>query len=558
MSKSMPIGISDFKKVIENKYYYVDKSLFIKDLIDNASEVNLIARPRRFGKTINMSMLKYFFEKTGENNSILFKDLAISQYQEYKQYQEKYPVIFITLKDIKCNTWEETYLNLQTIIQAEFEKFDYLLNSNYLKQSEKDYINRILGLNGNIVDYSVSLSKLTYFLYKHYNIKPILLIDEYDVPIQSSFINGFYDNTISFMRNWLSGGLKDNTYLSFAVLTGILRVAKESIFSGLNNLEVSTVIDEQYNQYFGFTQEEIAKMTSDLGYENKLEQIKQWYDGYNFGGLEIYNPWSVINYFKNKCTPKSYWVNTSSNDIIREIINNSDNSLRQDLESLLNGKAIDTDLNMNIVYNEVYRTQENIYSFLVSTGYLKATPKNILPNIDDFEYYNLIYSLTVPNKEMTYVYRDEIISYFISSLNFKDMKNMLNALLIGDVNKFKMLFQDLVLKTISYFDTSESFYHGLMLGIVASLMGAYQVKSNRESGYGRFDIMLLPKNKNLHGIIMEFKYSDKEKDILNDAKKALEQIENNKYDTELKDINISYFHKFGIAFNGKKIEMVSN
>ncbi len=558
MNKNMPIGISDFKKVIENKYYYVDKSLFIKDLIDNASEVNLIARPRRFGKTLNMSMLKYFFEKTGENNSILFKDLAISQYQEYKQYQEKYPVIFITLKDIKCNTWEETYLNLQTIIQAEFEKFDYLLNSNYLKQSEKDYINRILSLNGNIVDYSVSLSKLTYFLYKHYNIKPILLIDEYDVPIQSSFINGFYDNTISFMRNWLSGGLKDNTYLSFAVLTGILRVAKESIFSGLNNLEVSTVIDEQYNQYFGFTQKEVAKMTSDLGYENKLEQIKQWYDGYNFGGLEIYNPWSVINYFKNKCTPKSYWVNTSSNDIIREIINNSDNSLRQDLESLLNGKAIDTDLNMNIVYNEVYRTQENIYSFLVSTGYLKATPKNILPNIDDFEYYNLIYSLTVPNKEMTYVYRDEIISYFSSSLNFKDMKNMLNALLLGDVNKFKMLFQDLVLKTISYFDTSESFYHGLMLGIVASLMGAYQVKSNRESGYGRFDIMLIPKNKNLHGIIMEFKYSYTESALYYVAKKALEQIENNKYDTELKDININCFHKFGIAFSGKKIEMVSN
>lgn len=548
--KKMPVGISDFGELIINKFYYIDKTLLVKDLLDNGSKVNLIARPRRFGKTINMSMLKYYFDKSEEDNSMLFENLAISKYPEYKQYQGKYPVIFITLKDVKCNTWDETYNKLQIIIQSEFIKFKYLMSSDKLEIEEKEYINKMLKLNSNKATFEDSLAKLTYFLYKHHNMKPILLIDEYDVPIQSGFINKFYDDIISFMRNWLSGGLKDNTYLEFAVLTGILRVAKESIFSGLNNLEVSTLLDNRYNQYFGFTENNIQQMTIDFSCEDKLSEIKEWYDGYNFAGLEIYNPWSVINYFKNNFVPQAYWLNTSSNDIIHDFIKLADNNTKQNLEVLLKGKEIESIINTDIVYNDIYKSPDNLYSYLLLTGYLKTIRKE---QIIDEDYY----TLAIPNKEIRTVYKKEIISQLAGGASKQTMYDLLRALLNKDTTKFKNMFQDLVLKTLSYIDSSESFYHGLMLGIVALLVDTHYVKSNRESGYGRFDVMLIPKDKTLQGIILEFKATDKKEDLHSKAKEALQQIDHRKYETELQELGIKEIYKYGVAFCGKDIEMIS-
>ncbi len=548
--KPMPIGVSDFKRVIKD-CYYIDKTLFIKDIIDELNGVLLIARPRRFGKTLNMSMLKYYFENNKEYSN-LFDGLNISKSGEkYKQEQNKYPVIYITLKDVKCDDWENTYHKLKTVIQSIFIKYKSILISDKFETEEKDYVTRILNLTGTQADYEDTLSKLTNFLYRYYNIEPILLIDEYDVPIQSGHVNKFYNNIISFMRNWLSGGLKDNNYLKFAVITGILRVAKESIFSGLNNLEISTVLDKKYNTYFGFTQQEVEQIARDYKCEDKILELKDWYNGYKFGDIEIYNSWSVINYFRNDCTPKAYWLNTSSNDIIYELIKEADNKMKDNLKFLLEGKKVECVINTHIVYNDIKKHHENLYSFLLLTGYLKVISSRIVIN-------STKYTLAIPNKELLFVYQEEILNQLVKGMSFNEMIDILDALLQGDINTFKTLFEDLILKCISYIDTTESFYHGLVLGIVALLIDTHYVKSNRESGYGRFDIMLIPKDKNLQGIIIEFKVSNKEDNLKEKAEEALKQIDDKKYETELKNIGITDIYKYGIAFCGKQVEIICN
>lgn len=549
MSNKMPIGISDFKKLIEGNYYYVDKTLLIKDLLDNKSEITLITRPRRFGKTINMSMLKYYFDNKETNNN-LFSSLAISQYPEYKNYQGKYPVIYISLKDVKSNTWEQVYRKLQNIIQFEISKCEFLMDSEKLNSYDKTYLDKLLNFTADRADFEDSLSRLIYYLYKYYGVKPILLIDEYDEPIQSGFINNYYEDIISFIRNWLSGALKDNSYLEFAILTGILRVAKESIFSGLNNLEVLTIIDEPYKEYFGFTEEEVKLIAKVFKSEDKLSEIKDWYDGYNFSGLEIYNPWSVLNYFKQHCVPQAYWVNTSGNDIIKSLIKLSDSSMKETLKSLLNGSTIKSSINTAIIYSDIYESKENLYSFLLFTGYLKTISKEKIGTRN-------FYTLAIPNKEIGEVYADEILKQFKTVIKSDTLNNLLIALLSRDVVAFKTLFQEIILNAISCYDTSESFYHGLILGIVALLIDTHEVKSNRESGYGRFDVMLIPRNNNLQGIILEFKYTDNENELKVKAIEALQQISDKKYETELLDRGIKEIYKYGIAFHKKRIEMLS-
>jgi len=414
--KQVPIGTSDFKEIV-SEYYYIDKTLLIKDILDTKSKVFLFSRPRRFGKTSNMSMLKYYFEKTEEDTSVLFKDLQIWQQDvSYRNEQGIYPVIFLTLKDVKCNSWEETYLKLADIITRQFIYYEKDLLGGRLNTFEENYCRQIMNGTGNYTDYE---GALTEYLTKIYGEKPILLLDEYDIPIQQGYLKGFYEAVITFIRNWLSGGLKDNVNLKFAILTGILRVAKESIFSGLNNLEVFTIIDEPFRQYFGFTHDEVKKLTEDYSCEEKLAEIKDWYDGYYFGNLDIYNPWSVLRYIKNGCRPEAYWLGTSSNDIIGQLLDDTELDTQEILKQLLDGGSYYATIDSNIVYPEIFQNKNAIFSFLVMTGYLKAKKHYLNETYYDYE-------LRIPNKEIGIAYKNEIIQKL--SVENKKFSSYLNDL----------------------------------------------------------------------------------------------------------------------------------
>lgn len=406
MRRKLPIGISNFKEIIENGYYYVDKTLLIKELLDDSSKVLLLARPRRFGKTINMSMLKYYFEKSKRDNAYLFEGLSIlKQGEEYTHHLGRYPVIFITLKDIKNSTWEMTYSKIRECIVEEYDRFDFLASSGRLTEIERETFKRIRSGNARESEYENSLKYLTEYLDKHYEAAPILLLDEYDVPIQSGYVNGFYNEIIEFMRNWLSGAVKDNSHITFAVMTGILRVGKESIFSGMNNLKVRTLLDNQYSEFFGFTDEEVSMMLKDFNRQNEAETLKDWYNGYLFGSTEIYNPWSIINFLDGyDIEPKAYWLHTSSNDVIHDIIKNSTIEIQQDLEKLMEGAEIEKIIDTNIIYNDIESDSNLLFSFLLLTGYLKMT------GVKHNEFGFNIAKLAIPNKEIKTVYRQEIMT----------------------------------------------------------------------------------------------------------------------------------------------------
>jgi len=558
MVKQVPVGTSDFKKIVE-EFYFVDKSLFIKAVLDSKSEVFLFSRPRRFGKTSNISMLKYYFERTEEDTSILFKDLQIWQQGEaYKSEQGIYPVIFLTLKDVKCNTWEETFQRIKSVISEEYIRFKHIIRKDGMEKEEIEYFNRISGGIGSTVDFERSLSRLTGFLNKAYGEKPILLLDEYDIPVQQGYVAGFYQEVISFMRNWLSGGLKDNVDLRFAVLTGILRVAKESIFSGLNNLEVFTILDEPFRQYFGFTQKEVKKLAVDYECEEKLAEIKKWYDGYYFGNLDIYNPWSVLRYIKNSCRPEAYWLGTSSNDIIAQLLNETRLDTQEILKGLLDGEAYYATIDSNIVYPEIFQNENAIFSFLVMTGYLKAKR----------HYFNEVYydyELRIPNKEIAIAYTSEIIRK-LSTENRKFLSytnDFIRAVYSGDAKKIDHLLQLIAEYSISYFDTSESFYHGWMLSMSGLFMDTHYVASNRETGEGRADLILEPKMEKYPGVIFEFKVlkeheSDKKplaEKLKELAKTAYCQIEAKNYDAELRKRKVNVIYKYGVAFHRKTLSV---
>ncbi len=549
--KRISIGVSDFKSMIKRKSVYIDKTLFIKDLLDYGTEVSLILRPRRFGKTLNMSMLKYFFDCT-DSNSELFRSLNISKYPECMKHQGKYPVIFVTLKDVKYNTWEDTYSTICSLIQDLYIQYKYLLDDDELEEEYKRYFNSILSLTGSLSDYSLSLKRLAYFLYKHFNQEVVILIDEYDTLIQSGFANGFYDKAINFMRNWLSGALKDAYYLKFSILTGILRVSKESIFSGLNNIEVFSPLKSEFAEYFGFVDLEIRHMIKDFECENYYSSIKYWYDGYRFGDLEVYNPFSVMSYFRNKCQFEAYWVNTSENSVIRDMLRHFSNAIVEDLTYLLEGKSLIRKVNINAEYNSIYTNESSLYGFLILTGYLKGS------KFKSEDLNSSVYSLSVPNTEITELYKSEVLDYIVQDLKYAELNTITNSLLRNDLITFSSSLQDFLVKSVSYLDSSESFYHGLMLGLLASLSNVYVIKSNRESGYGRFDIMLIPRTSRFRAIIMEFKYSKDVASMNTDANNALQQIDNKEYDMELKDIKIVNPIKYGIAFHGKDVSIITN
>ena len=542
--KPLPIGVSDFKSATTN-YYYVDKTLLIRDFLNAIPMVSLFTRPRRFGKTLNMDMLRVFFEKTTEDTSIYFKDKYIWQCGDYyTKHQGQYPVIFLSFKDVKCSSWQETFQKISKLISLEFMRHNELENSSVLSSYEKEQYHRFASENINEVDCQMGLQLLSLLLHKHYDKECVIIIDEYDTSIQQGHLYDFYNEIVDFMRNFFSGGLKDNPHLAFGFLTGILRVAKESIFSGMNNLKTNSILDNNYSSYFGFTNEEVRDMLAYYDHEDKYQEICEWYDGYRFGNSEIFNPWSVINYISDECFPKAFWQSTGSNDIIGEIIKTATPEINENLYKLLCGNTVTTYVDTSVIYPEVQSNPYSIYSFLLVAGYLKVA--EIYPQNDG----NYMCDVAIPNKEILYVYEKEV-------LNRTNQNNVSitihQAIFSKDTSKLQSLLEDLMLKSISTMDgASEAFYHGMMLGLCAVLGSQFKVRSNRESGLGRFDIELLPMVKGIPGFIFEFKHmKDINADLDSLANSALKQIEDMKYDTELNDFGVKEIVKIGIAFRQK-------
>ena len=543
--KNIPIGIDDFRELIENNYCYVDKTDLIEDILNRGSKVNLFPRPRRFGKTLTISMLdNYFNIKKKEENQELFNGLKIENTSsEVKDAQGKHPVISLNLKGVKDVSWEKEYFLLQ-------EKLSNLYRENrevmeVLDDKEKkDYMN-IINQTGKEGLYVVSLRNLSKYLKRYYKQPVIILIDEYDAPIENGFINGFYDDVINFMRNFLGEALKTNDNLKFACLTGILRVSKESIFSGLNNLEIFSVLDEQYSEYFGFLPQEVDMLLDEYGTENK-EEVKKWYDGYNFGGTEIYNPWSILNVLKRKVI-QPYWVNTGGTALLENMLKNASGDVKKDLEDLIEGKNVTSSLNENIVYSEIDGSRTNILNFLLMCGYLTLVNRERKDEI-------ITGKLKIPNLEVKLAFISIVNRWFEINNARKEVTDFQRAILENDKELAEIILNQLMLKSISYFDNVENFYHGFVLGLLVDMGEKYIVESNRESGYGRYD-MKIEKRDGTLGIILEFKTVQEEDKMEEMALKALEQIEEKAYYNDMKERGITNIFKYGIAFNNKKVVM---
>ena len=549
---AMPVGVDNFREMVSRDYYFVDKTNFIKELLDNKNKVTLITRPRRFGKTLAMRMLQEFFDINAAGRDT-FKGLNISRAGEkYMQHRGKYPVIFFSLKDIATGNYQDALRDLCGKISDLYAEYGFLAESPALNEREKEYFLSVY----NIADHEQygrdkwgkSLKMLTVYLWKHYGVKTILLLDEYDAPIQHAWEDGYYEDMIRFMRQFYSEVLKGNDALEFAVLTGVLRVAKESIFSGLNNLKVCSVLSEDYSDIFGFTGEEVARMAADLQMEDKLPEIRAWYDGYSFGGSEIYNPWSVIMYFDAKCKPAPYWVNTSGNGIIKYMLDRLDGRGREDLQSLMDGNTISKQVQEGIIYEEIGSNADDLYTMLLTTGYLKCTRSqdSLLGTYMD---------LQIPNLEILRLFTREIAQNFTGYRGVSDITNMMDEMLKGNAVLFEEDLNRILRNSVSYHDAAngESFYHGMMLGFCVLLKDSHIVESNRESGYGRFDLALIPTDRRYYGVIMEFKRAADEGQLEEKALEALAQIEELSYIAEFQQRQIEKVWKYGIAFCGKKV-----
>lgn len=550
--KPLPIGISDYVRA-QSDYYYVDKTMLIKEFLDQKPLVSLFTRPRRFGKTLNMDMLRVYFEKMDEDTSKYFKDKDIWKCGEvYRTHQGKYPVIFLTFKDVKFDSWQATVEKIKSLLQEEYGRHQELLSSDRISDYEKEYFNKVLSATENEVELSSSLEKLSKMLATHYGKAPIIIIDEYDTPIQEGYSKDFYDEIISFMRNFFSGAFKDNKNLSYGFLTGILRIAQESIFSGLNNLTVNSVMDEAYDRYFGFTNEEVSEMLDYYGVTEKESELQEWYDGYLFGNEEIYNPWSVINYISKGCVPQAYWVNTGKNEILEDVLKVTDEDITGKLYSLILGDKVLARIDQNVVYRSLTDDPANIYSLLLVAGYLKTTIKKLQA---DGSY---LCEVSIPNKEIASVYKSEVLTHLmqIGAVSRTTADKIAESLFLNDYAKLEKAIAEYIDNAISFYDTaSESFYHGLVLGLISIMDNQYKIKSNRESGKGRFDICLMPRDDNHPGMIMELKWKknldDNELALL--AAEAISQINSMEYDSEMKSEGIEKILKFGIAFSGKRV-----
>ena len=552
MKKKLPVGISDFRKVIERDYYFIDKSLFIKDILNDDSETVLLPRPRRFGKTLNMTMLRTFVEKTEEDNSVLFKDLKITKENEWEK-QGQYPVIYLTFKDIKEKNWDKCFQKLCALIKDEYQKHNYLQKSNDLEKLDKKYIDKIINGDCDEVDLSESLKNLSKFLHFHHKVKPFILIDEYDTPINKGYDSDYYEKVVSFLRNFLSGGLKDNVHLEKGVLTGIYRVAKESIFSGLNNLGVYSILDDSYSDYFGLLQKEVDVIIQEYKLEDKTDDIQSWYNGYNFGGKIIYNPWSIINFVSRKGVLKAYWIQTSENAIIRKLIL-SESIKKKSLIDLISGNGIIKTLDEHISFKDLDESKESFWSFLTFSGYLKVELFKLGKRPE--------YKLTIPNMEVEIFFEEILLLWLNETVGSEKLDYMLESLVTGNIRVFEKLLNEFVLSVLSYYDTDkdepEKVYHAFFLGLFLNLSDKYEIKSNRESGYGRYDCVLIPKEITGKGFVIEIKKVDRlieEEDFDKAINSALNQIKEKKYDQVLRDRGIKDIAHMGIAVENKKVKM---
>ena len=550
--RALPIGISDYVRA-QSEYYYVDKTMLIKEFLDQKPFVSLFTRPRRFGKTLNMDMLRVFFEISEEDTSKFFCDKNIWKCgSEYRSHQGKYPVIFLTFKDVKFDSWEATIDKIRDLLQEEYGRHQVLPDSDKLAKYEKEYFAKIMEGTATEVELTSALEKLSRMLTEHYGKAPIIIIDEYDTPIQEGYSKDFYDEIIGFMRNFFSGAFKDNRNLSYGFLTGILRIAQESIFSGLNNLTVNSVMDEAYDNYFGFTGDEVHEMLDYYGVLDKESELKDWYDGYLFGSEEIYNPWSVINYISKGCIPQAYWVNTGKNEILEDVLKAAADDITEKLYALLQGERVIARIDQNVVYGSLLEDPANIYSLLLAAGYLK-TPKKELQADGSY-----LCEVSIPNREIAAVYKSEILSHLlqIGVITRTTANKIAESLYADDIKGLQKAIAEYLDNSISFYDAvAEGFYHGVVLGMIALMDNQYKIKSNRESGEGRYDISLIPREKRYPGIIMELKWKKglDEKALEQLSEEALNQINDKGYNFEMREDGVENISKFGIAFSGKKV-----
>lgn len=548
----LPVGISSYVEAVSN-YYYVDKTLLIRDFVDTLPKVSLFTRPRRFGKTLNMDMLRVFFEKTEEDTSCWFKDKKIwSCGEAYRKHQGRYPVIFLTFKDVKYSTWENALSDISEIIRMEYSRHAELRESGKCTEYEKSFYAKIISGDAEEVELARSLSVLSAMLHKHAGMPAVIIIDEYDTPIQQGHEAGYYKEVIGFIRNLFSGAFKDNPHLAYGFLTGILRVAKESIFSGMNNLKVNTIMDDRFSAYFGFTENEVEEMLAYYGCPEKMPEAKSWYDGYRFGNSDVFNPWSIINYADEHFFPKTFWQSTGNNAIIGDILKTATPETMESLKKLLQGGQVTTYVDTGVIYPEILHNPSSIYSFLLMTGYLKND--GISPQSDG----NYICNVSIPNREISYVYEKEILTRWGIPETESTAARIQQAFYEQDEAKLAKCIEEYLRQTVSFFDTTdEIFYQGLVLGFIAILNNRYFVRSNRESGEGRFDIQLIPKNNSLPGILMELKVSkDENADLRKLAEDALLQIEQNRYETEMLSQGIKNIFQYGVAFRKKDVEIL--
>ena len=540
--KRLAIGLSDFKHLIEEDFYYFDKTKFIEEVIKDGSQVKLFARPRRFGKTLNMSMLKYFFDiKNKEENKKIFKDLYIEKTEAFKE-QGQYPVIFLSLKDLKALTWEQMEKAIKSAISRLFSEYKYLLND--LDKFDTLAFENILLKNTELEDLKEALKFLTRILYEKYNKKVVVLIDEYDSPLVSAYINGYYEKAKDFFKTFYSTVLKDNSYLQMGVLTGIIRVIKAGIFSDLNNLSTYTILSDVYTDSYGLTEEEVEKSLKYYGIEQEISNVKDWYDGYKFGDSEVYNPWSILNFLRFK-ELRAYWVDTSGNDLIKDVLKKITKNTIEALERLFNGEGLKQNISGTSDLSKLL-SEDELWELMLFSGYLTVEEKIDHKN----------YVLRLPNKEIKELFRDTFLEKYFG--RGSKLLYLMEALTENRIDEYEERLQEILLTSVSYNDTkkgNEAFYHGLIMGMGLYLEGEYITKSNIESGLGRYDFVIEPKNKTKRAYIMEFKATDSVENLEEVSKEALRQIEDKKYDVSLKQNGVKDITYLGIAFCGKQIKI---
>lgn len=558
MRKALPVGVEDFEDIRNTGYYYVDKTMFMKDLLDLKGKVNLFLRPRRFGKTLNLSMLRYFFEDTqdkkkNEEHKELFHGLKImAEGKEYTKHMGKYPVINLTLKSAKQPTFALAYRKIKKAIADEFQRHQFLLENDTLGEEDKKLFQKIASREAGYEDDSAALEFLSKCLFKATGKKAVILIDEYDVPLENAYFRGFYEKMADFMRSFFESALKTNDGLQFAVITGCLRISKERIFTGLNHLNIISVLDQTYSEYFGFTEQEVLQMMAYYQSQRRFLTMKEWYDGYLFGNTEVYNPWSVIKFLYDlyadaDAFPRPYWINTSSNEIIKDLIARADLETKGEIEKLLEGKALDIQVHEEVTYEDMYRHGENLWNFLYFTGYLTK----------ECEYLSGKYTYLkerIPNIEVMTIYENTILNWMKDMFKKENFHDLYRAMEEGEAERIAELLNALLLRTIRFYDSAENFYHGFLTGIL-SQSGKYLVKSNREAGNGWSDLMVKSPSLRGRAFILELKVSDSMDELEQDAKKALQQIYAKKYMEELRMEGYRRIDCYGISFYRKDCEV---